>query len=268
MSAQPWICGSCRSLNQPREGRCYRCRTPRELVEADPETLLVAGAGSKPVDIVRPVGQFRSSGDRAFAAQVLIGAALAVTVVANVLGADLVARVVDGLPVQSGFSPLVVSLIGLLGLGLGAAALVAWALWLSGVVANVPTLGLGWPNVTPNQAVIESIVPGVNLYRVPAVLRDVMNRLEPGGRAEGLIAAAWLALVGGVLLPRLATWVLVFLIGPLDDFVPLRIVVGQLALGLTVAGGVILIVLIRWIEIRMERIAAGSPVPPEPVAAG
>src|SRR5215212_5729941 len=76
VSAQPWVCSSCRSVNQPREKRCYSCRTPRDLVEADPKTLLVAGAGSKPSTEPKPVGTFRSSGDLAFLTQVLIVAAL------------------------------------------------------------------------------------------------------------------------------------------------------------------------------------------------
>ena len=253
MSAQPWVCGACRSINQPREGRCYHCRTPRELVEADPETLIVAGAGSRPADApVRPTATFRSSAGFAFLAQVLLAAALAVAVVANLLGADVIGRVLDAdLPAaDTGITTL--ALIGGLGFAVAGAFLVAFALWLSRVVANIPTVGLGWPNLTPNQAIFETVIPGVNLYRVPAILRDVVNRLEPSGRGDALIAAAWLGLVGGVLLPRLAGWGVVFFIGELADFTAFRVIAGQLGLGLTVAGGIVLIVLIQWIETRIE----------------
>jgi hypothetical protein len=259
MSATPWVCGNCRSINQPREGRCYRCRTPRELVEADPDTLIVAGAGaSRPPEEIRPTVGYRSSASRAVMTQLLVAAGLAVTVVSSVMGADLVGRLLDGSAAETDTSFGVVGLLGIAGLGLGAAALVSWAMWLSRVVANVPALGLGWPNLTPNQAIFESLIPGVNLYRVPAILRDVVNRLEPNGKGEAIIAAGWLGLVGGLLLPRALSWALLFTVGSLDDFVTLRYVAGQLGLGLTLVGGAVLIYLVQWIETRMRQRASGT----------
>jgi hypothetical protein len=258
MAAQPWICGACRSINQPREGRCYRCRTPRELVEADPTTLIVAGAGRTTAEEPRPTGSYRSSGEAAFLAQVLIGAALVVAVIGNVMRADIVSRVLEGEAVAGDADTGVVAIVGGLGLAVGAAALVTFALWLSRIVANVPSVGLGWPNVTPSAAIFESIIPGVNLYRVPAILRDVIHRIEPDGRGEALIAATWLALVGGVFLPRVPSFAAVFVIGDPEGLIPLRILAGQLGLGLTVAGGILLIVLIQWLETRMDRLAAAK----------
>ena len=102
MPNQPWVCSACRSVNQPRENRCYRCRTPRELVEADPETLLVAGAGSVPSPVAKSVGTFRSSGDLAFLTQVLIVAALGVAVVGSIGSAvyfnEISTRIPAGVP--------------------------------------------------------------------------------------------------------------------------------------------------------------------------
>jgi hypothetical protein len=272
MSAQPWICGACRSVNQPREGRCYRCRTPRDLVEADPGTLLVAGAGSRPTEtVVKPTAPYRDTGNLAFLAQVLLAAALAIAVVANVLGADLIGRVLDGETAGAETSPATLGLIGGLGFVLAGASLVAFAVWLGRVIANVPRIGLGWPNLTPNQVMFETLIPGVNLYRVPAVLRDVVNRLEPHGRGDALIAAAWLGLVGGVLVPRLGSWAIVFLVGSLDDFTAFRVLLGQVGLGLTVTGGIVLVGLIQWIEGRMEQRSRGErltdapTVPAQPV---
>jgi len=149
MSAHPWVCASCRSVNQPRENRCYKCRTPRELGEADPTTLLVAGAGSRAEPKAGPVGTYRGSGDLALLTQALIVAAMAVTVVSSFLGADIVGGVLDAEAAVDETSVVTVALVGGLGLLLSAAALVAWAAWLSRVVANVPAAGLGWPNVTP-----------------------------------------------------------------------------------------------------------------------
>src|ERR671934_2219197 len=98
MESNVWVCGACRSINQARDSRCYKCRTPRDLAKVDPETLVVAGAGAtQPViDAKAIVGTYRSSADRAFAAQILIVLALAVTTVSKILGADVISRVIDG----------------------------------------------------------------------------------------------------------------------------------------------------------------------------
>jgi Domain of unknown function (DUF4328) len=258
MTTVPWVCGACRSINQPRESRCYRCRTPRDLGEVDPEQLITAGAGSKPDPVVRPMGAYQSSAPRALLTQLLVGAALVATVVASFLQADLVGRALDPSLYDEELAASA-GLVALAGLGLGIAALVAWAAWLSRVVANVPKLGLGWPNVTPTAAIYESIFPGVNLYRVPSILRDVVNRLEPNGRGEALIAATWLALVAGVIAPRLLRLGTTFAIGDLGELTRAWVVVNQFGLGLTVAGGALLIVLTQWIESRMAARARALP---------
>jgi hypothetical protein len=261
-----WVCGACRSINQPREQRCYKCRTPRDLGQVDPETLVVAGAGSKPtVDPKAAVGTYRSSAGRALTAQALIVFTIVVTTMAKVLGADAISRVLDGREVADADATLV-AILGAGGLLLAVATLVAFGLWLSQVVANVPTLGLGWPNVTPSAAFIENLIPGVNVLRVPAIVRDVMTRLDTGPRGEAFIAASWLGLVGGVMVPRFARYV----IGPLsiespDTAIGLSQLVGQVSLGLSIVGAVFLIVIIRRVEEHAERRSQGQAASPAAV---
>src|SRR5919198_1029140 len=236
MASNVWVCGACRSINQPREQRCYKCRTPRELARVDPDSLVVAGVGAAQpvVDPKAVVGTYRSSGDRAFAAQVLIIVTVIVTAASKIVG-----------------------------------AVIAWSAWLSRVVDNIPALGLGWPNVTPSAAFIESFLPGVNLFRVPAIVRDVVGKLEGGPRGDALIAAAWLGLVGGVIVPRFARYVS----GPLtlesgDAAATVGLLAGQVGLGLTIVGAIFLIVLIRQVDGLAERRArervgnAASPASP------
>jgi hypothetical protein len=187
--------------------------------------------------------------------------------VSSFLGADLVGRALDAGLYDADLA-VTTGLIGLAGLALAAAALVAWAAWLSRVVDNVPKLGLGWPNVTPTAAIYESIFPGVNLYRVPSILRDVAGRLEPNGRGEALIAATWLALVGGAIMPRVLRLATTFAIGDIAELTRAWVVVNQLGLGLTVAGGALLVVLIQWIESRMAARAREQPPATEPASAG
>ncbi|HKG57336.1 MAG TPA: DUF4328 domain-containing protein [Candidatus Limnocylindrales bacterium] len=261
-----WICGSCRSLNEPRAQRCYKCRTPRELVEANPETLLVAGAGASDSSAAvaaaaraAVLGGYRSSSIRAAVAQGLILATAGVAVVASAVGADAVALLLaddtqDGVA-QTGL--LVV--LGLVSVAFAVAALVGWSAWLSRVVDNVPTVGLGWPKVTPQAAFIESFLPGLNLLRVPSIIRDVVTRLEPqGGSGDALLTAAWLGLVGGIAVPRGGAFLASFVVTTVEQAATVRVFLGQIGVGLTVVGAVLLVVLIRRIESAME--ARGADV--------
>src|SRR3712207_4515430 len=129
MTTVPWVCGACRSINQPRESRCYRCRTPRDLGEVDPEQLITAGAGATPEPSGSPMGAYRSSAPHAMVTQFLVVAALAVTVVSSFLGADLVGRLLDAGLYDENLATTAAA-VGFAGLGLAAAALVAWAAWL------------------------------------------------------------------------------------------------------------------------------------------
>ena len=84
--------------------------------------------------------------------------------------------------------------------GLWVVGLVAWGLWLSRVVENVPALGGGWPTMSPRQALIDTIVPLINLRRTPSTIREVMTRLPGDSRGELLVAlwawSLWIWLLG------------------------------------------------------------------------
>ena len=259
---EPWICGSCRSVNEVRSQRCYKCRTPRELAQADVSQLIVAGAGAS--DAAHAVGAaaraavlggYESSEARAGLAQCLLVAIGVLALLVNITGADLIGRLVGGDSATVRQDLDIFSLLALVLYVSAALTLVAWAAWLSRVVANIPKVGLGWPNVTPRAAFIENFLPGLNLFRVPAILRDVMSRLEPhGGRGNGLIVAAWLGLFGGLVLPYVGGWLLL-LVPSRSARITAAVVVGQLALGLTLAGVLFLVLIIRRVEAGMRTAA-------------
>jgi len=242
-----WVCGSCRSINEARQGRCYRCHAPRDLAAVDPETMPVTGtipqAGRAP--------RYRSSSIRAGVARNLILLALVVTV-AGGLVARLVADRLLGGSAALGASIDLFTVVAIVQLAAVALALVAWAAWLSRVVGNLPAVGAGYPNVTPRAAFLENFVPFLNFLRVPAILRDVVRRLDPGGRGDALIAAAWLGLVGGILVPRFAGPVVQIASPDVGSAVDASVVVAQVGIGFQVAGGLFLIALMGWIEGRMR----------------
>jgi hypothetical protein len=271
---EPWICGSCRSLNQQTASRCYKCRTPRALVEADPTKLVVAGEGhSAAVASVTKAAQSSALGGYkeswAFAglAQcMLIGTGI-LAILYSIVGADILGMLVNGDTAGAKRDANAVGWLTVVLYGFAAVTLVSWAAWLSRVVSNVPKVGLGWPNVTPTAAFIENFLPGWNLFRVPAIVRDVLHRLEPnGGRGNSLLVAAWLGLVGGVVLPRILGIGLGFVVDSVEQLLSVGFAINQVGLGLTLAGIVFLVLLIRRIEKQMEaaadKVAPSAPVQP------
>ena len=265
---EPWICGSCRSLNQQSASRCYKCRTPRALVEADPTNLVVAGEGHSASTAAvtqsaktAALGGYKESWLLSIVTQVLLLGTAVVAVLATVAGADIWHLVFESGELENGITPSV--LLGVAIWVVAAATLFAWASWLRRVVENVPKVGLGWPNVTPTSAFIENFLLGLNLYRVPAIVRDVLRRLEPNdGRGNSLLVAAWLGLAAGVVVPRTVRAAAGFLVGNGDELNAVHAVLGQVGLGLTLVGIAFLVLLVRRIEAEME--AAADKVAPAP----
>ena len=130
----------------------------------------------------------------------------------------------------------------------------------------MPALGLGYPPTTGMMAFVENFLPGLNLFRVPAIVRDVMRRLEPGHtRGEALIFAAWIGLLGGVLVPRFGGFLAVLETGTIQEAVRRTLLIQGVSTGLVLVGAVFLVVLIWWIEQRvaLRRVAQleGQPAP-------
>jgi Domain of unknown function (DUF4328) len=260
---EPWVCGSCRSFNETRSTRCYKCRTPRALVEADLSTLVVAGEGQSATTAAvtqaaraAALGGYKDSAARAGLTQCMVVATAVLAVVATVAGSDMIRNFVSGERGQAREDAFVVIALSWVLYGFAAVTLVSWAAWLSRVVDNVPKVGLGWPNVSPTAAFIENFLPGWNLLRVPAIVRDIIHRVEPAnGRGDALLVVAWLGLVGGVVLPRVGGIAIGVLADSVEQVLSLSVIVGGVALGITLAGLVFLILLIRRIEAGMQAAA-------------
>jgi hypothetical protein len=245
MEQQVWVCGSCRSINQPRTTRCYSCRTPRSVGEADPASMPVGGQVPA-APTAAAVGPFRSTARLALLAQVLVLVAIAV-----VAAAGLITFLVRMDPEAVGPTFIVgIDMTLLLAVIQGLfviAALVGFASWLSRVVANVPALGGGYTNVTPQMAFIENFIPVANLFRIPAILRDVMQRLEAGGKGDALLIASWLAFVSAIFLPRLNIFV-AFVSEDLAAVIEGAAILGLISVVLQALGGVFLVLLMGHVE--------------------
>jgi Domain of unknown function (DUF4328) len=242
-----WVCGDCRSINNAGARQCYNCRTPRDLAAVDPSAIDPSSHG--PLRRIE-LPEFKSSRWAAMLASVLIVAVGVMQVVQFSLLTQLFDYIQAGTATEEQF--VYFGSVGILAWGIALLALIAWALWLSRTVTSMPALGLGYPAANGLMAFVENFIPLLNLWRVPAIVRDVARRLErrTGGdetmtRGEALVFAAWISVFGGYLVPR----VLSFFTDNPDTLVTIT----GIGLGLGAVGAVFLVVLIWWIEGKVLR---------------
>ncbi len=271
--ADIWVCGECRSVNNLRSKQCYHCRTPRDVAAVDPSEVEGTGHG-KLREVALP--EFRPSRRAALLASALLIFLPVMQIVSTIADALLFGRILKdpallndpafGQSIES----LVAGSIALATLGVALLALTGWAFWLSRVVVAMPALGLGYPPTDGLMAFVENFLPGLNLFRVPAIVRDVIRRLDPESiRHEALIFVAWIGLLGGYLTPRFTVYLDLFGSGTLEEAVQETLVVQAIATAMVVVGATFLVVLIWWIEKRIDlRRAAQLAGEPAPVSAG
>jgi hypothetical protein len=250
LAGEFWVCGQCRSINNAGAKQCYNCRTPKDRAAVDPATIDPTTKGQ-----IREIElpDFRSSRAIAVLASVLILAIAALQVYNTIIASTLINQELDGTPATVDQLQFVGSM-AFLTLGFGALALISWSLWLSRSVSAMPALGLGYPAADGFMAFVENFIPGFNLFRVPAIVRDVVHRLEPlPGRGDALIFAAWISLLGGFFVPRIAVLLSGVTARSSPDTLRRYLTIEAIAMGFVVIGAVFLVALIWWVEARIAR---------------
>jgi hypothetical protein len=187
-----WACRVCRSINTQRANRCYSCHTPREVAGVKPTEISVTE--SPPV--IGPTGTYRSSENRAVLATIATVAFVLGTYVALWVGfqygnlrADRQRAAADQLLQDS-------TLLLALPAVLGVIALMAYGSWISRTVANLPPLGAGYSRVSPTWAFFEPLIPGLNLYSLPARAGEVISKLGGSMLGTSLIAISFFLIIG------------------------------------------------------------------------
>jgi len=245
-----WVCAECRSINNEGAKQCYNCRTPRDLAAVDPATIQGTGHG-KLRDIALP--PFHSPRPYAALASIAILATAGIQVVYTLDFTSLVLQDLGGTPATDEQLRFM-GMIGLVTLAIGVIALVTWSLWLSRAVTAMPALGLGYPAATGVTAFVENFLPGLNLLRVPAIVRDVVRRVESGpNRGEALIFAAWIGLLGGFVVPRVFGIVNGLSAETEEAALRTQLTIQGISIGLVLVGAIFLVALIWWIEERIAR---------------
>ena len=245
-----WVCAECRSINNARAKQCYNCRTPQDLAAVDPASIEGTGHG-KLREVALPA--FQSPRPYAIVATLLILATAAIHVLYTLDSSALSMQVLDGVPatpVQRAF----IDGLQLASFATAIVALVGWSIWLSRAVTAMPALGLGYPAATGLTAFAENFLPGLNLMRVPALVRDVVRRVEPGqNRGEALIFAAWIGLLGGFIVPRVGAIVSGLSADSPESLLRSQLPILGVSAGLVLVGAIFLVALIWWIEVRIAR---------------
>jgi hypothetical protein len=197
-AADIWICNVCRSINPISANRCYRCHTPIQIAAAKPDELSVHQQPRQAH--TERVGTFRSTETLATLVTVAAVAFILATFLAlwtilqvNDLRVDEGRRAADEL-FQQRLPFLVPAPV------IGIVALLLYAAWIRRVVENVPALGLGFTRVSPTWAFVEPLIPGFNVYAIPARIADVIAKLGGHLYATALIGLAWLLFIGPALL--------------------------------------------------------------------
>ena len=189
--AEFWDCRVCKSINSRRSNRCYSCNTPREAAEINPQDMPTVGE----MPPVVHTGTYRTSEMRA----VFLTLATAIFIMASLIATFFVwqaaaLRVAGERDASKDLYDTVAPFLPLLPV-VGVLALLAYATWISRVVANLPALGLGYARVSPTMAFVEPLIPGFNLYSLPARIGEVLRKLDEKGNGLPLLGLAWILFV-------------------------------------------------------------------------
>jgi len=265
-AADIWICNVCRSINPISANRCYRCHTPIQIAAAKPDQLTVHHE-PKPAHTER-VGTYRST--ETLATLVTVGAvafilatflALWTVFSVNDLRANEGRAAADQLFQQRFLLILPAPIIGVL-------ALLAYAAWIRRVVENLPALGLGFARVSPNWAFVEPLIPGFNVYSIPARIAEVIQKLGGHLYATALIGLAWILVVGpALILVYVARFTRIF--GTGADLLRVTSLSSLVVFAFQSVALVLMLVVVWQVEKLMREKAASMPAtatPVEPVA--
>jgi Domain of unknown function (DUF4328) len=251
-----WACRACRSINTSRANRCYKCHVPREVAGVKPTEISVTEAPP----VIGPTGTYRSSENRAVLATIatvvfILGTYVALWIGLQVgnLRADRQRDAADQLFQSS-------QLLLLLPAVLGVVALVAYGLWISRAVANLPPLGAGYSRVSPTWAFFEPLIPGLNLYSLPARAGEVISKL--GGSTVGmpLIAISFFLVIGPPIAAGIFLRATRFVSRPLREFWGTVGPTLLLSFTIQVIGLAIALYLVWHIEGMFRRRLAGEPI--------
>ncbi len=202
-----WVCSNCHSINRERSKSCYKCGGPRTAATGE-------GAQLRPGRALqaRLASPYRRTTFLAILTGLFILVVVGLQVYATVLEFKAIPIINDGLDRiaagqqidQAPYAPFAdADQVGLMSLAAYIVATIAFGAWLSLVVSNVPGLGGGDPPVGPTRVFAYTLIPLLNLRKMPRIIQDTLNRLDPRGGGIFMVGLAWIGLVGSWIVSRI-----------------------------------------------------------------
>lgn len=149
-------------------------------------------------------GRYRSGGRRAQITAILLGVVAFFALLSMIhegSGLTLVDDIRAGIDREKDLAVFTQSSAGLarIYLGVAAASAIAFLMWLSRTVDNVPVLAAGRPPATPLESIGWWFVPFANLVRPYQIVRDLHDRMAIGDSTGGgwIVLGWWLAFLAG-----------------------------------------------------------------------
>lgn len=263
-----WVCGNCHSVNRQRSKKCYKCGE----LQATADTGVLATHRQEEAITARSVVRYRPSSALGFMTCLFLLALAGITIAQLVLeirAYPLVLDALDNLGSDSTTAKLLDAALDSLpyaiaGFGIVIFTLLFFGAWLSRVVSNVPALGGGIPGTSPGAAFRQTLIPLVNLWKVPGIITDVLYRLDPTGGGIFMVGIAWVGLVGSWIISFVAGWYIdlrlqfdAFNAATLDEYLQSAhtliwagLIIDAVCAVLIAIGAVVLIALIVRIERR------------------
>jgi hypothetical protein len=203
-----WVCSSCHSINRERATTCYKCGAPRAAATGEGE-----GLRSSRAIVARLGSPYRSTVELALLAGLFLLIFVAIELWSTVWEAGWVPQVkslLDGIAAGGAFDEAawdaVVNARDPLAIPTLAAyliATVAFGAWLALSVANIPALGGGEPRVSSVRAFVSSVIPFYNLRKVPAIVQEVLYRVDPRRGGVFMVGLAFIGLAGSWIVGRI-----------------------------------------------------------------
>jgi hypothetical protein len=147
--------------------------------------------------------------------------------------------------------PLAIALAAVVGIS----TLLSYAWWIRGVISNLPALGLGYARVSPEWAVVEALIPGVNLVAIGARLAEVAKKLDIESRTYPLIGFAGMLII---LPPVAAFWIVRFTrFFDSGDLLPVLSITGIILFAFQAVAYLLLLWVVWQVEARFRTLTEG-----------
>jgi hypothetical protein len=191
--AETWVCGDCRSFNNAKSDRCYRCHVPRKTSEMTAANATMTSVRREERTLASQIERIGARYVATWPLAILLIPIIAVATVASVLQVEAVSAMFtpDGVLVEDPVlseAALRMTIISSSSFLLG---IVLWSVWIARVVANVPSLVMRWPRYGWLAALIGAWVPIICIKRPFSVVREVCSQLADRPNGALLVAAAW-----------------------------------------------------------------------------